>query len=175
MISKSKSITCYIGMGSNLDSPKAQLQSAIKYLNNNKSINVFKISSFYQTKPFGYQDQPDFINAVAGLKTSLSSHSLIKELLDIESMHKRERGENRNMPRTLDLDILFYGDRAVNTYKLQIPHPRMQDRAFVLVPLNEIAPKLTRDYLGASEYVKKFKLDKEFRSLKNSIVAKNID
>ena len=166
---KSKSLNnnlqsnCYIGLGSNLNNPIQQLKTAINSLNELNNTVVKKLSSFYKTKPVGYLEQPDFINAVALINTNFSPYTLIKALLNIESEQKRTRSDNRNTPRTLDLDLLFYDKKRIQTNNLEVPHPRIKERAFVLVPLYEIAPKLVRNFLGKAEFIKKFKLSREFR------------
>ena len=134
-----KSITTYIALGSNLNNPLQQLQSAISELNEIGLIN--QTSSFYQNPPFG-PPQPDFINAVAELQTALTPIDLLAALHNIELQHGRIRTEERNGPRTLDLDIILYGNEMVDSESLTIPHPRLFHRPFVLIPLYEIAPHL---------------------------------
>lgn len=137
--------TAYIGMGANIPSaagpPEATLAAALEQLDSVGRIRCR--SSLYSTAPVGFADQPRFLNAVIGLDTSLSPASLLAGLLQIE----RNFGRNRssavlNGPRTLDLDILLYGDLVLHESNLDIPHPRLRERAFVLVPLHEIAPQL---------------------------------
>lgn len=131
--------TAYIALGSNLQDPCRQLHSAFEGLSRLPDSRLVAHSSFYRSAPVGYADQPDFVNAVACLRTSLSPRELLDAVLAIEQAHGRVR-EFANAPRTLDLDIVLYGAREVNEPGLTIPHPRMLDRAFVLVPLAEIAP-----------------------------------
>lgn len=100
---------------------------------------LLKRSSLYRTAPEGFTEQPEFINAVAELQTALPAHHLLDHLLDIEHLHGRQR-TFRNAPRTLDLDILLYGQESLHVDGLQLPHPRMHERLFVLLPLCEIAP-----------------------------------
>lgn len=134
-------ISAYIALGSNLDNPQARVCQAFKQLNEIKNSRVVAQSSLYITKPWGMTDQPDFINAVVKLETSLAASALLAELLALEQMHGRVRRE-KNGPRTLDCDILLYGNLTIKTPELTIPHPEMHRRAFVLVPLAEIEPTL---------------------------------
>ena len=139
----------YIGLGSNLDDPVQQLKSAIQALNSLPHDGEMKISPMYQTQPVGPQEQPDFVNAVVGLKTSLSAIQLLDELQAIERAQHRERTSERWGPRTLDLDLLMYGDEVIDNERLQVPHPRLHERAFVLLPLSDIAHEL--DIPGAGK------------------------
>lgn len=133
----------YVGLGGNLSDPKQQIETAIVELNHLPNTSLTKISRLYQTKPVGYLNQPDFINAVAELDTSLSPCELLKGLQEIESKHLRKRDKSlRNGPRTLDLDVLLYDKLMLEAPMLTIPHPRMYQRQFVLEPLFEIAPDL---------------------------------
>ncbi len=131
--------TVFIGLGSNLDHPEWQVQTALHEIDEIPDVELVKVSSQYQTAPVGIIDQPRFINAVAQIETTLSPHDLLRQLLDIEQRHARVRQE-KNGPRTLDLDILIFNDLCIDDGKLTTPHPRMHERAFVLVPLLEIAP-----------------------------------
>lgn len=127
-----------IALGSNLGDSYNILESALKILEQTPGVNLERQSSWYQTAPVG-PPQPDFINGCALLNVQLTPEEFLQTLLSIESKFGRSRGE-RNGPRTLDLDLLLFGDVILDTPKLQIPHPRMRERAFVLVPLAEIAP-----------------------------------
>jgi 2-amino-4-hydroxy-6-hydroxymethyldihydropteridine diphosphokinase len=129
----------YIGLGSNMADPGAQVRRARDELVRLPSSRLLAFSSLYRTAPVGRLDQPDFINAVALIETGLTPHELLKALLEIEHHHGRVR-EHRNGPRTLDLDILMYDDLQCSDRRLTLPHPRMHQRAFVLHPLFEIAP-----------------------------------
>lgn len=133
--------TTYIALGSNLNNPSQQLERAIAALQKIPHITLLARSHFYQTTPVGFIAQPDFINAVVCLETTLSPRVLLSELHRIEAEQNRVRKE-KNGPRTLDLDILLYGNGEIAEEDLVIPHPRLQERAFVLVPLVEIAPGL---------------------------------
>jgi 2-amino-4-hydroxy-6-hydroxymethyldihydropteridine diphosphokinase len=134
----------YIGMGSNQPSsagpPDATLAAAFTHLSSLG--RIIARSSLYSTAPVGFADQPRFINAVVALETGLAPNALLGELLSIERKFGRDRsGGIPNGPRTLDLDILMMGDLCVRETGLEIPHPRLAERAFVLVPLNEVAPQ----------------------------------
>lgn len=129
----------YIGLGSNMADPVAQVREALDELAHLPSSRLLAVSSLYRSAPVGKLDQPDFINAVALIETDLTPQDLLKSLLEIEHYHGRVR-EYRNGPRTLDLDILLYDDLQCNDAHLTLPHPRMHQRAFVLQPLCEIAP-----------------------------------
>ena len=128
-----------IGLGANLNDPAAQVEYALAELDRLPATRLLARSSLYASAPVGYVDQPDFINAVAQVETSLAPRALLAALLDIEHRHGRERSF-RNAPRTLDLDLLLYGDAHFHEEGLTLPHPRMHERAFVLLPLLEIAP-----------------------------------
>ena len=134
----------YIALGSNLQDPMRQIKMAINELAQLPNTELLKQSSFYQTKPVGYLLQPDFINAVVELSTTLEPHELLAQLHQIERKHGRNRAEEqqRNAPRTLDLDILLYDNLKMATPGLIIPHPRLTERAFVLYPLAEITADL---------------------------------
>jgi 2-amino-4-hydroxy-6-hydroxymethyldihydropteridine diphosphokinase len=132
-------VTAYIALGSNLEDPAAQIAAGFAALASLPESQLRARSSLYRTAPVGYAEQPDFINAVAALDTALSPRALLDALLDIELAHGRAR-KFANAPRTLDLDVLLYGDVQLNEPGLTLPHPRMHERAFVLVPLAEIAP-----------------------------------
>ncbi|TBW68285.1 2-amino-4-hydroxy-6-hydroxymethyldihydropteridine diphosphokinase, partial [Staphylococcus capitis] len=122
----------------NIGDRKQQLLKAIDLIGNIKGIKVTKQSSIYETAPIGYTDQPNFLNLCLEIETELSPQQLLKHCLDIEQQLHRVR-EIRWGPRTLDIDILLYSDNIIETDNLSIPHPRMQERAFVLIPLNDIA------------------------------------
>lgn len=132
-------VTVFVGLGSNLDDPPAQIRRALQALAALPGTRVVRRSSLYRNPPAGYLDQPEFVNAVARIETRLAPRALLERLLAIERVQGRVR-DVPNGPRTLDLDILLYGDRKVRSRGLTIPHPRMLERAFVLVPLAEIAP-----------------------------------
>lgn len=129
----------YVALGSNLSEPVSQVKKAFIALENLPTTKVIKLSSLYQTTPVDYNHQPDFINAVAEIKTKLSPKALMENLLSIEQAFGRER-PFANAPRILDLDLLCYEDIVQQTDLLTLPHPRMHLRGFVLLPLAEIAP-----------------------------------
>ena len=135
------SFAAYVALGSNLDDPEAQVERGFAALAALPHTVLDARSRLYRTPPWGVPDQPDFINAVARLETSLPPRELLDELLAIETRAGRERGV-RYGPRILDLDLLLYGDRAIREPGLAIPHPRLHERAFVLLPLADIAPEL---------------------------------
>ena len=132
-------VTAYIGLGSNLGDREYQLNRAVELLKLAEKIQVVAVSSYYNTAPVGYEQQPDFLNAVVEIRTSLSARELLTVCAGIEKELKRERIIHWG-PRTIDLDILLYGSDIINETDLVIPHPRMHERRFVLEPLNEIAP-----------------------------------
>jgi len=132
----------YIGIGSNLNNPQKNARLAINALKQLEHSQLLKVSSLYASKPMGPQDQPDYINAVAQLQTNLSPQGLLKKLQEIELYQGRERKEERWGPRTLDLDILLFGQQIINEAELSVPHYGMKNRDFVLYPLAEIAENL---------------------------------
>jgi 2-amino-4-hydroxy-6-hydroxymethyldihydropteridine diphosphokinase len=129
----------YIGIGSNLDQPASHVGLAFEDLGRIPDTTVVKRSFLYRSAPVGFADQPDFVNAVAEIQTSLPASRLLAELKTIEARHGRQRSF-RNAPRPLDLDILLYGELTMNLAHLTLPHPRMHERAFVLKPLYDVAP-----------------------------------
>jgi 2-amino-4-hydroxy-6-hydroxymethyldihydropteridine diphosphokinase len=131
----------YLGLGGNLGDPAAAMAAALRMIDAHPAIFVSAVSSVYRTPPWGMTDQPDFLNAVAEVRTTLTPHELLDQCLDVERQLKRER-KQRWGPRIVDLDILWFAGLEIREAGLEIPHPRMLDRAFVLVPLAEIAPDL---------------------------------
>ena len=129
--------TVYIGLGSNMGSPKEHITTAIKELSNIQSTHTKKVSSLYKSKPVGPSGQDDYINAVAELETELTPLELLSGLQSIENEHGRVRKE-RWGARTLDLDILMFGDEIIQNDQLTVPHIELPNRSFVLVPLAEI-------------------------------------
>ncbi|MEJ1469487.1 MAG: 2-amino-4-hydroxy-6-hydroxymethyldihydropteridine diphosphokinase [Candidatus Sedimenticola sp. (ex Thyasira tokunagai)] len=140
-------VTAYVGLGSNLEDPEAQVNSALNELSAIPLSRCVAHSSLYISSPLGPADQPDYINAVAALETALEPYPLLRALQAIEQRHKRKR-EKRWGPRTLDLDLLLYGGLILNDTDLKIPHPGIAIRPFVLYPLLEIAPSLELPGLG---------------------------
>ena len=129
----------YVGLGANLGEPRQQLLAALEDLGRIPQTRVAARSSLYRSAPIGYPDQPDYVNAVARLETGLRPEELFARLQEIERGHGRKRSF-RNAPRSLDLDLLLYGGERIDTPALTVPHPRMHERAFVLVPLLELDP-----------------------------------
>jgi 2-amino-4-hydroxy-6-hydroxymethyldihydropteridine diphosphokinase len=131
--------SAYVALGANLGDPADQVRSGFEALAMLPQTRLMAVSSLYRSAPVGFLDQPDFVNAVAHVETALSPRELLDALLGIERSFGRQR-EFANAPRTLDLDLLLYDELAVDEPGLTIPHPRMHERAFVVVPLAEIAP-----------------------------------
>jgi 2-amino-4-hydroxy-6-hydroxymethyldihydropteridine diphosphokinase len=132
----------FVGLGANLDDPQLQVSRALDDLDAITDTRLVKASSLYRSAPLGYEAQPEYVNAVAQVDTALSAERLLGELQAIEARHGRRRSFP-NAPRTLDLDLLLYGNAVLDGDKLTLPHPRMHERAFVLLPLLEIAPDAT--------------------------------
>jgi 2-amino-4-hydroxy-6-hydroxymethyldihydropteridine diphosphokinase len=131
-------VTACVALGSNLDGPRARVESGFEALSSLPHTFLRARSRLYRTPPWGVVDQPDFINAAARLETSLPPRRLLDALLGIEAAAGRMRAV-RNGPRTLDLDLLLYGDRIIDEPRLTVPHPRLHERAFVLLPLADVA------------------------------------
>ncbi|MEO8459737.1 MAG: 2-amino-4-hydroxy-6-hydroxymethyldihydropteridine diphosphokinase [Dokdonella sp.] len=134
--------SAWIGLGSNLENPLQQIEAALFALEKLPETTLLRRSRLYQTPPWGLLDQPHFVNAVAELATSLSAPALLAEMLAIERAFGRFRDGPRWGPRVIDLDLLVYADQRIEHDGLQVPHPRIAERAFVLVPLAEVAPLL---------------------------------
>ncbi|EOX8444987.1 2-amino-4-hydroxy-6-hydroxymethyldihydropteridine diphosphokinase [Salmonella enterica] len=146
----------YIALGSNLASPLEQVNAALKAIADTPDSRVVAVSSFYRTPPLGPQDQPDYLNAAVALETTLAPEELLNHTQRIELQQGRVRKAERWGPRTLDLDIMLFGDEVINTERLTVPHYDMKNRGFMLWPLFEIAPDLRfpgitplGDYLAA--------------------------
>jgi 2-amino-4-hydroxy-6-hydroxymethyldihydropteridine diphosphokinase len=139
----------YVGLGSNLEDPRAQVRRALDELAAIPATQLTARSHLYKTPPLGPADQPDYINAVAALDTGLAPLDLLAALHGIEVQHGRRRDGTRWGPRNLDLDLLLYGDVTLETPELTLPHPGLTERAFVLYPLYEIASQLTVPGKGA--------------------------
>ena len=143
----SRPVIAYVGIGSNLDGPEQRVRLAVRALSGLPDTRLTALSSWYRNPPMGPADQPDYLNGVAALETTLSARDLFGRMLAIES----EQGRRRHLrwgPRTLDLDLLAYGGLQLDDSDLVLPHPGLADRAFVLVPLAEIAPGATIPGLG---------------------------
>ena len=142
-------VTAFIAIGANLGDPPEQVRDAVSALDALPRTRLLSASSVYRTAPIGADGQPDYFNAVACLETRLSPRKLLDALLDLESRKGRFRSF-QNAPRTLDLDLLLYGDRVIDEPGLIVPHPRMHLRRFVLDPLLEIAPEAVIPGRGAA-------------------------
>jgi 2-amino-4-hydroxy-6-hydroxymethyldihydropteridine diphosphokinase len=134
--------TAHIGVGSNLASPRAQVERALQCLARLPQSRLLRSSRLYRSAPWGMLDQPEFVNAAAAIETGLSPSALMQALLAIEREAGRDRSGERWGPRILDLDLLLYGALVLAEPGLQLPHPHLHERAFVLLPLAEITPDL---------------------------------
>ena len=162
-----KLVPAYIALGANLRDPEEQVKAGFEELAMLPDTRLAAVSSLYRSAPVGYAEQPDFVNAVARIETALSARALLDALLAIERRFGRVR-EFANAPRTLDLDIILYDDAQHVEEGLSIPHPRMHERAFVVVPLAELAPDVrvpgrgsVRDLLAGVDAESVIKLDVE--------------
>lgn len=133
----------YIALGSNLASPLEQVNAAVRALGEIPHSQIVAVSSFYRTPPLGPQDQPDYLNAAVVLDTALDADTLLNNTQRIELQQGRVRKAERWGPRTLDLDIMLFGDSVIHTERLTVPHYDMKNRGFMLWPLFEVAPDLT--------------------------------
>ncbi|UXR69783.1 MULTISPECIES: 2-amino-4-hydroxy-6-hydroxymethyldihydropteridine diphosphokinase [unclassified Staphylococcus] len=140
-------IDAYLGLGGNIGDREAQIKEAIAQLDQHAQIDVIAVSPMYETKPVGYVDQPDFLNVCVHVKTTLSAIELLDVALEVEAALHRVR-EVRWGPRTIDIDVLLYGQDIVETERVTVPHPRMTERAFVMIPLNDIAPHVIEPRSG---------------------------
>lgn len=134
-------VRTFVGLGGNVGEPRATMAAALRLLDGDADIRVARVSSLYATPPWGITDQPDFLNAAALLETSLEPCELLQRCLETELRLHRVR-DKRWGPRSVDLDVLTFGDLEIDEPGLELPHPRMMDRAFVLVPLLELAPDM---------------------------------
>jgi 2-amino-4-hydroxy-6-hydroxymethyldihydropteridine diphosphokinase len=146
-IDPARAVDAYIGLGANLGDAGATLAAAFNALEALPDSELVQRSSVYRSAPID-SSGPDYLNAVVRLRTALGAHELLAQLQSIERSHGRER-PYRNAPRTLDLDLLLYGEQLIHTPTLVVPHPRAHERAFVLAPLGEIAPQLVIPGRGA--------------------------
>lgn len=159
----------YIGLGSNLGNPEENLREALKMLDRGTEIKVTAVSSLYLTEPVGFEDQPWFYNCVAELETELPPEKLLDILQSIENDLGRVR-TIRWGPRTVDLDILLYDKLTIDNDRLVVPHPRMQERSFVMVPLDEIAPLAQfPDGKSVSEIRRNLKNEKKYSCIQKKI------
>lgn len=151
-------IEAFLAFGGNLGDPVAAFATALRSLKQHPAIALKRLSSVYRTPPWGKHDQPEFLNMAVLVKTGLSPRELLALCLDLERAGGRERRE-RWGPRTLDIDILTSGDEVIDEPDLQVPHPRIAERAFVLVPLAEIAPELTIGGVAVKELLAAARVD----------------
>ena len=141
-------VEAYVALGSNLGDREAQLDGALAALRRTPGVELRGESARIETEPVGGPAQGRYLNAAVALGTRLSARALLERLHEIEAAHGRLRGSQRNAPRTLDLDLLLYGDEVIEEPGLRVPHPRLHERAFVLEPLCELAPELVHPVLG---------------------------
>jgi len=144
----SKLAIAYLCLGSNLGERQENLRQALTLLS--QKVNLEKLSSVYETEPVGYKEQPLFLNLVCRIATNLPPEKLLRLAKDVEAKMGRVPGRRINSPRPIDIDILFYDDKIMETQDLTIPHPRLEGRAFAIIPLAEIAPELVHPKLGKS-------------------------
>ena len=150
----------YVGMGSNLDEPRGQLEKAAQALGRLPDTRLVTLSPFYRSAPMGPAGQPDYVNAVAALLTELSPHGLLAELQRVEQSQGRIRNGVRWGPRTLDLDLLVFGTEEIDDAELTVPHPGIAERSFVLFPWRDIAPHLVIPARGSvSELARRLDAD----------------
>ena len=142
------SVRAFVGLGANLGDPESQVRLAITALGQLPKTQLVAASSLYRSAPVGVSPQPDFINAVACIETRLTARQMLEELITTEARFGRER-PFPGAPRTLDLDLLLYGDQTIEEPGLLVPHPRMHERAFVLLPLAEIAADAVIPHKGS--------------------------
>ncbi|HEY7088443.1 MAG TPA: 2-amino-4-hydroxy-6-hydroxymethyldihydropteridine diphosphokinase [Tepidisphaeraceae bacterium] len=141
-------ITAFIGLGANLGDRQANVRAAIERLKQTEGVEVTTVSNLLENPAVGMEeDAPPFLNGVARVQTSLGSHALLHRLLEIEREMGRHRGGEKWLPRTIDLDLLLYGDHIISSQELIVPHPLMHERRFVLEPLAEIAPDVVHPTL----------------------------
>lgn len=132
-------VRVYVGLGSNLEDPVAQVLEAVEELEMIPDSILVSRSSLYRGKPMGLADQPDYVNAVVAMDTLLSAENFLQELTRIEDLQGRVRDGDKWGPRIIDLDLLMYGKQKINTPDLTVPHPGMHERDFVIIPLSELA------------------------------------
>ena len=145
----------YLGLGANLGDRQATMRAALDALAATPDVRVVAVSAFRETDPVGFVDQPRFLNAAAAVETELGARELLDELLRIERSLGRTREGPRFGPRTIDLDLLLFGDEVVDEPGLTVPHPRLHERAFVLDPLGELDPGLVVPGLGPVETLRR--------------------
>lgn len=139
----------YLGLGSNLGNRMQNMEVAVKFLSSDPNISISRLSRIRETKPYGKLDQADFLNQVIEIETKLSATELLTACQKVEGQLKRERLEKWG-PRTIDIDILFYGNEIIEQEALRIPHPDLENRSFVMEPLNELSPDFVHPVLKKS-------------------------
>lgn len=139
----------YLGLGSNLGNRMQNMEVAVKFLSSDRNISISRLSRIRETKPYGKLDQADFLNQVIEIETKLSATELLTACQKVEDQLKRERLEKWG-PRTIDIDILFYGNEIIEQEALRIPHPDLENRSFVMEPLNELSPDFVHPVLKKS-------------------------
>ncbi|GAB6179158.1 2-amino-4-hydroxy-6-hydroxymethyldihydropteridine diphosphokinase [Desulfotomaculum defluvii] len=154
----------YIGLGSNMGNRKAYIQNALEKLSQSPNIRLLRVASLYESAPWGYLNQEWFINTVAEVETILSPDKLLQVLFHIEKSLERTR-DIKWGPRTVDLDILLYDQETINLPQLNVPHPRMHERAFVLVPLAELCPDMILPQGLVRELADKAQAEQDVRKL----------
>jgi 2-amino-4-hydroxy-6-hydroxymethyldihydropteridine diphosphokinase len=147
MMSVHAPVIAHIALGANLGEPSRQLRQALGLIATLPQTQLQACAAFYASAPVGYTEQPDFLNTVCRVSTQFSAEELLEALLSIESALGRQRSF-ANAPRTIDLDLILYGTATLDTPHLTVPHPRLHERAFVLVPLLEISPDIEIPHLG---------------------------
>jgi 2-amino-4-hydroxy-6-hydroxymethyldihydropteridine diphosphokinase len=145
----------YIGLGANLGDREATMRAALAALDLTPGLRVVAVSTFRETDPVGYLDQPRFLNAAAAVETDLDPQGVLDALLAVERELGRTREGPRHGPRTIDLDLLLFGEARLDEPGLTVPHPRLQERAFVLDPLAELDPTLVVPGLGPLESLRR--------------------
>ena len=145
----------YIGLGANLGDREATMRAALAALDAVSGVRVVAVSTFRETDPVGYLDQPRFLNAAAAVETDLDPRGVLDALLEVERELGRTREGPRHGPRTIDLDLLLFGDATLDEPGLTVPHPRLQERAFVLDPLADLDPGLVVPGLGPLESLRR--------------------
>jgi 2-amino-4-hydroxy-6-hydroxymethyldihydropteridine diphosphokinase len=144
----------FVGLGANLEDPRGQIERALELLGDEDGVEVVAVSTLRETEPVGFEDQPRFLNGAAELETWLAPRELLQRLLEIERRLGRVRGDGpRFGPRTIDLDLLLYGDETIDEPGLSVPHPRLHERRFVLEPLADLDPGLVIPGRGPLESV----------------------
>ncbi len=156
----------WVGLGANQGDPPAALSAALDLLDRAPEVRVTCVSPAWWTPAWGVTNQPDFLNAVAGLDTSLDAHRLLALLLDVERRLGRRRDGRRWGPRVIDLDLLVHGETVLDEEDLVVPHPHLAERAFVLVPLNAVAPQMVVPGAGRVDELLAALDDREVRALR---------